>query len=129
MWGCLAKVAVPPPKNVKIGPKTIDCIFIGYAHNYNVYRFLVYESNIPDIHKNMIIKSRNASFFEDVFPYKSKDESSSSKQMLETINENSQDQNKEVEIEPRHSKRARTEKYFGPYFFICLKANLELLKR
>ncbi|RVW12910.1 Retrovirus-related Pol polyprotein from transposon TNT 1-94 [Vitis vinifera] len=33
MWGCLAKVAVPPSKKVKIGPKTIDCIFIGYAHN------------------------------------------------------------------------------------------------
>ena len=116
MWGCLAKVAVPPPKNVKIGPKTIDCIFIGYAHNSNVYRFLVYESNIPDIHKNMIMESRNASLFEDVFPYKSKDESSSSKQMLETINENSQDQNKEVEVEPRCSKRERTEKSFGPDF-------------
>ena len=24
VWGCLAKVAVPPPKIVKIGPKTID---------------------------------------------------------------------------------------------------------
>ncbi|RVW75987.1 Retrovirus-related Pol polyprotein from transposon TNT 1-94 [Vitis vinifera] len=76
MWGCLAKVAVLPPKKVKIGPKTIDCIFIGYAHNSNAYRFLVYESNIPDIHKNTIMESRNASFFEDVFPYKSKEESS-----------------------------------------------------
>ena len=36
--------------------------------------------------------------------------------MLETINENSQDQNKEVEVEPRHSKKARTEKSFGPDF-------------
>ena len=34
--------------------------------------------------------------------------------MHETINENSQDQNKEVEVEPRHSKRARTKKSFGP---------------
>ena len=48
--GCLAKVAVPPPKKVRIRPKTIDCIFIGYAHNSAAYRFLVYESNIPDIH-------------------------------------------------------------------------------
>ena len=45
MWGCLAKVVVLPPKKVKIGPKTIDCIFIGYAHNSAAYRFLVYESN------------------------------------------------------------------------------------
>ncbi|RVW87884.1 Retrovirus-related Pol polyprotein from transposon TNT 1-94 [Vitis vinifera] len=111
MWGCLAKVAVPPPKKVKIGPKTIDCIFIGYAHNSNAYRFLVYESNIPDIHKNTIMESRNASFFEDVFPCKSKEESSSSKRMLE-----SQDQNEEVEVEPRRSKRVRTEKSFGPDF-------------
>ena len=65
VWGCLAKVTVPPPKKVKIGPKTIDCIFIGYAHNSAAYRFLVHESNIPDIHKNRIIESMNASFFED----------------------------------------------------------------
>ena len=65
VWGCLAKVAVPPPKKVKIGPKTIDCIFISYARNSAVYRFLVHESNIPDIHKNTIIESMNASFFED----------------------------------------------------------------
>ncbi|RVW13910.1 Retrovirus-related Pol polyprotein from transposon TNT 1-94 [Vitis vinifera] len=111
MWGCLAKVAVPPPKKVKIGPKTIDCIFIGYAHDSNAYQFLVYESNIPDIHKNTIMESRNASFFEDVFPCKSKEEPSSSKRMLE-----SQDQNEEVEVEPRRSKRVRTEKSFGPDF-------------
>nr|CAN76029.1 hypothetical protein VITISV_016069 [Vitis vinifera] len=83
---------------------------------YNAYRFLVYESNIPDIHKNTIMESRNASFFEDVFPCKSKEEPSSSKRMLETINENSQDQNEEVEVEPRRSKRVRTEKSFGPDF-------------
>ena len=43
VWGCLAKVAVPPPKKVTIGPKTVDCIFIGYAHNSNAYRFLVHK--------------------------------------------------------------------------------------
>ena len=79
VWGCLAKVVVPPPKKVKIGPKTIDCIFIGYAHNSTTYRFLAHESNIPNIQKNMIMGSRNESFFEDVFPCKSKEEASSSK--------------------------------------------------
>ena len=113
MCRCLAKVAVFPPKKVKIGPKTIDCIFIGYAHNSNAYQFLVYESNILDIHKNTIMESRNASFFEDVFLCKSKEELSSLKRMLKTINENSQEQNKEVEVEPRRSKKARIEKYFG----------------
>ena len=43
VWGCLAKVQVPKPKQVKIGPKTIDCIFIGYANNSKAYRFLVYK--------------------------------------------------------------------------------------
>ena len=79
MLGCLAKVVVPLPKKVKIGSKTIDCIFMGYAHNSAAYRFLVHESNILDIHKNMIMESRNASFFEDVFPCKSKVEPNSSK--------------------------------------------------
>ena len=35
--GCLAKVDVPTPKKVKIGPKIVGCIFIGYAQNSNAY--------------------------------------------------------------------------------------------
>ena len=81
-------MVVPLPKKVKIRPKTIDCIFIGYAHNDIAYRFLVHELNIPDIHKNTIMESRNAPFFDNVFPCKSKEEPSSSKRVLETINEN-----------------------------------------
>ena len=113
VWGCLAKVAVPPPKKVRIGPITIDCIFIGYAHNSAAYRFLIYESNIPDIHQNTIMESRNASFYEDVFPYGSKEKPSSSERVLETIHENSQDEDTDGEVEPRRSKRARIEKSFG----------------
>ena len=79
MWGYLAKVAIPSPKNVKIGTKTIDCIFIGYAHNIMAYRFLVHESNLPYIHENTIMEWRNASLFEYVFPCRSKEEPSSSK--------------------------------------------------
>ena len=82
-------MAFPPPKKVKIGTKTIDCIFIGYTHNSTVYRFLIHKSNISNIHKNTTMESRNASFFEDVFPCRSKEEQSSLKQVLETINENS----------------------------------------
>ena len=79
MWGCLTKVVVPPPKKVKIRPKIIDCIFMGYAHNNAAYRFLVHELNISDIHKNTIMEPRNASFFEDAFLCKSKVEPNSSK--------------------------------------------------
>ncbi|GJZ43303.1 retrotransposon protein, putative, ty1-copia subclass [Tanacetum coccineum] len=63
VWGCLAKVAVPTPKAQKIGPKSVDCIFIGYAKKSTAYRFIVHESKNPDIQKNTIMESRNASFF------------------------------------------------------------------
>ena len=72
--------------------------------------------NILDIHKNVIMESRNASLFEDVFPCRSREEPSSSKQVLKTINENSHDQDKDGEVEPRRSKRARAKKSFGPNF-------------
>ena len=55
MWGCLAKVMVPILKRIKIRPKTIDCIFIGYAINSSAYGFSVHKYDIPDIHVNTII--------------------------------------------------------------------------
>ena len=79
MWGCLAKVAVTTPKKMKISPKMVDCIFIGYAHNSNAYKSFVYESKNPDVHKNIIMESKNALFFEHVFPCRSKEKSSSFK--------------------------------------------------
>ena len=54
VWGCLAKVVVPKSKMVKIGQKTVDCIFIGYASNNCAYRFIVHKSDISDIHVNTI---------------------------------------------------------------------------
>ena len=57
------KVMVLIPKRIKIGAKTIDCIFIGFAINSSAYRFLVHKYDIPDMHVNSIIESRNASFF------------------------------------------------------------------
>lgn len=63
VWGHLAKLEVSKPKQVKIGPKTIDCISIGYANNTSAYLFLVYKSNIRGIRVGNITESRNASFF------------------------------------------------------------------
>ena len=57
--GCLAKVLALLPKKTKLGAKTMDCIFIGFALNSSAYRFLVHKSKIPDIHVNMIIESRD----------------------------------------------------------------------
>ena len=106
-------MTVPPPKKVKIGPKTIGCILIRNAHNSAANRFLVHELNIPDIHKNAIRELRNASLFDDVFPCRSKEKASSLKRGLKTIQENSQNRNNDGEVESRCNKRLRTEKKFG----------------
>lgn len=49
-------MVAPAPKKVKIVPKLVDCIFIGYAHNSGVYRFLMRESKILDLHNSTIVK-------------------------------------------------------------------------
>ena len=63
VWGCLAKVRVSKPKQVKIEPKTIDCIIIGYANNSSAYCFLVHKSEIFYIHEDTMIEFRNAIIF------------------------------------------------------------------
>ncbi|KAK3000928.1 hypothetical protein RJ639_022196 [Escallonia herrerae] len=57
--------------------KAVDRIFIGYASHSSAYRFLVHKSEVDDIHVNTIMQTRNAHFFEDVFPYKVAQERSS----------------------------------------------------
>ena len=37
MWGCLAKVVIPNHKKVKIGPKIVDYVLIGYVNNSSAY--------------------------------------------------------------------------------------------
>jgi hypothetical protein len=64
-WGCLAKVNVPACKKRKLVPKTVDCVFLGYAHNSAAYRFLVIKSEFPDVHVNTVTEFRDATFFED----------------------------------------------------------------
>ncbi|KAJ0008485.1 hypothetical protein Pint_29037 [Pistacia integerrima] len=39
--GCFAKVTIPEPKRKRLGPRTVDCMFIGYAQNNAAYRFMV----------------------------------------------------------------------------------------
>ena len=70
MWGCLAKVLKPVPKRTRLGLKTIDCLFIGYAHNNATYRFLVLRDEGCLFEANTIIESKNAEFFEAIFPKK-----------------------------------------------------------
>ena len=74
VWGYLAKVMVPPPKEVIIALKTIDCIFIGYALNSSAYRFVVHKFEISTITVGTTIESRNAVFLENTFPCKDQEE-------------------------------------------------------
>ena len=62
-WGCLAKVNVPIPKKRKLGPKIVDCVFLGYAQRSIAYRFLVVKSKIPDMHVDTIMEFRDATIF------------------------------------------------------------------
>ncbi|GKD24428.1 hypothetical protein Tco_1230642 [Tanacetum coccineum] len=112
----------------------MDCIFIGYAKNNNAYRFIIHESKNPDIQKNTIMESRNASFYEHIFPCLSKETRSSArlddevvqdKRQLDDndLQDERQDQTEEEEVETRRSKRARNEKSCGPKFVSFMVEN------
>ncbi|GKE65694.1 retrotransposon protein, putative, ty1-copia subclass, partial [Tanacetum coccineum] len=130
----LISYGMPNPKTQKIGPKSVNCIFIGYAKNNNAYPFIVHESKNLDIQKNTVMESQNASFFEYIFPYLSKEIGSSARLDDEVVQDKRQqddndlqderqDQTKEEEVEPKRSKRARNEKSFGPDFVSFMVEN------
>ncbi|GKB35786.1 DNA polymerase zeta catalytic subunit-like protein [Tanacetum coccineum] len=120
VWGCLANVQIPLPKRTKLGPKTIDCVYLGPAKNSAAYRFLVYKSNIEDISNNTIIESVEADFFENIFPYKDKEKQISNpmkRVMNDQLSQDETDKNSEIpqeNVEPRRSKGAKVTKDFGP---------------
>ena len=55
-YGCLAKVLIPEPKKRKIGPKTVDVVFIGYTLDSNISRFLVVNSEISEYPTTQLLK-------------------------------------------------------------------------
>lgn len=116
VWGCLAKVNIPESKNRKQGSKTLDAVFTGYAQNNNAYSFLVIKSEINDISNNTILEARDASFFEDIIPFKTK-----ISRPLESEPSSFKAIEPELETEPElKSKRKRFEKDFGKNFFTFL---------
>ena len=60
---------ISEPKKRKLGPRIVDCMFIGYAQNSVAFRFLILRSD-SNFDTNIIIESKNAEFFENVFPIK-----------------------------------------------------------
>ena len=112
---------VPLPKRQKLGPKTVDCIFIGHTNNSSAYRFFVHKSEIANIHVNIIHESAEVEFFEENFPYKDRsyvlskrvhDDSTRNDDENHTSTSRVQSQ----DLEPRKSKRAKVAKDFGPDF-------------
>ncbi|GJZ03994.1 hypothetical protein Tco_0537269 [Tanacetum coccineum] len=49
------------------------------GHNSNAYRFIIHDLKNPDIQKNVVMESRNASFLENIFPCLTKETRSSSR--------------------------------------------------
>ena len=70
MQGCLAKALLLESKKIKLGPKTFDATFIGYAWNGVAYRFLVIKLENGLVEVNSIIETKNDDFFENIFPWK-----------------------------------------------------------
>jgi hypothetical protein len=127
--GCLAKVNVPACKKRKLGQKTVDCVFLGYAHNSAAYIFQVIKSDFPYVYVNTVTESCGASFFEDIFPMKdrvaARSEASTSytpKPNLVSLPPVYSEQHNEDNnmVAPRRSKRQRTEKSFSDDFIVYL---------
>ena len=116
VWGCPAKILLPEPKRKKLGPKTFDCMFIGYAHHSASYRFLVTRSDNNVMEINTIVETKNAEFFEHIFPLKTHVDKPSHASSSSHAQES--DDNEEIEL--RRSKRVRKETDFGKDFFTFL---------
>lgn len=135
----MAKVNIPLQKKIKLRPKIVDCVLLGYAHNSTAYKFLVVKSETPESIANTIMESRDVSFFEDIYPMRSVGSTSRtednqimnnsnfepttiSEQMSEIppVYDNPKEDNNLVEKAPRRTKRQRVEKTFGEDFIVYL---------
>lgn len=128
-WGCLAKVNVPITKKRKLGPKTVDCVFLGYANHSIAYRFLIVKTEVPDMHVGTIMESRDATFFENIFPMKDTHNTTSQPSEIipssitppEPLEHTHELVNEEDDSgAPRRSKRQRITKSFGDDFTVYL---------
>ncbi|GJV47162.1 retrovirus-related pol polyprotein from transposon TNT 1-94 [Tanacetum coccineum] len=73
----------------------------------HAYRFIVHESKNPDIQKNTIMESRNASFFENIFPCLSKGTGSSSRLDDKVVQDKRQRDDNDLQDERQDSNREK----------------------
>jgi hypothetical protein len=132
-WGCLAKVNVPINKKHKLGPKTVDCVFLGYAHHDITYKFLMIESKVSDVHVDTFLESRDVTFFENIFSIKNSYDMSSllvnviadttpePSEIFDHAEHTREPIHEDIDSEsPRRSKRPRFVKSFDDDFTIYL---------
>jgi hypothetical protein len=127
-WGCLAKVNVSINKKCKLGPKIVDCIFIGYAFHNIGYRFLIIKYGVPDMHVGTIMDSKDTIFFEDIFPMREDYCSTSQKSLINDEPTDMVEHNEQTLVGnlrgdnkiSKKSKRQRTAKSFGDDFIMYL---------
>jgi hypothetical protein len=92
------------------------------------YKFLVTKSDMPDILVDSLMESRDATFFENIFPMKETysfpsvaNESSPEPTLtIEPIENPLEDKEGNSELAPRRSKRPRIAKSFGEDFIVYL---------
>ena len=53
---------MPINKKHKLGPKTIESVFLGYDIHSIRYRFLITNSRVPDMHVGTIMEFEDAIF-------------------------------------------------------------------
>jgi hypothetical protein len=132
-WGCLAKVNVPINKKCKLGPKIVDCVFLGYAHHSIAYRVLVIKTEVPDVHIDIFLESRDVTFFENIFPMKNlygmssllanviDDTTPEPSENFDHVEHTPEPIQEDIHSEaPRRCKRLGTAKSFGDDFTVYL---------
>ena len=107
----------------------MNCVFLGYVFHGTGYRFLVVKSGIPNLSVGTIMESRDAVFFEDIFPMRDMPGVSGMEsdiapepaipiEYYERLNEHIPgEKNNEASI---RSKRQRTARSFGDDFIVYL---------
>jgi hypothetical protein len=124
---------VPINKKHKLGPKTVDCVFLGYTHHSIAYRFLLIKSEVPDVNIDTFLESCDVTFFENIFPMKKLNDMSSlpANVIVDTtpepfvnfdhVEHTPKPIHEEIDSEaPRRSKRPRTAISFSDDFTIYL---------
>lgn len=81
-WGSFTKVNAPIVKENKIGPKAVDCMFLGYDIRSMGYRFLIVNYGVFDMRIGIIFESRDTILFKNEFAIKDASSTSSQEHIL-----------------------------------------------